>query len=215
MSLSSEPSIETLPEFNASGMPNGNLLYNINDETIANFCSDTVRELNNLTEELQYSDLDYGRGSAYRPNQYHANDTKRKTNENSIFGDSSYKNDSLHSNNTRTYQEANINNRHNADDAATVVESSPFYTQLNCNNSNNNQQLTNLDNSLYSLTLNNGDSRYNNRRDRLNGDDIDDDTVDGCIRGDRGNLAECMLQSVDLAGKYSVRLKFIWPEVFP
>lgn len=186
-------------------MSNGDLLYNINDETIANYCSDTVRELNNLTEELQYSDLDIGRSSAYRPNQYHPNDMKRKTNENSIFGDSSYKNDSLHSNNTQSYQETNIIIRHNADDDGTVVESSPFYTQLNRNNCNHNtQHITNLDNSLYNLTLNNGDSRYNNRRDNKNGDDIDDDTIDGCIRSDRGNLAECMLQSVDLAGKYQL-----------
>lgn len=56
MNLSTEPSIETLPEYYANGtnVVDTNV---INDQTIANFCSDTVRELNSLTEELQHSDL--------------------------------------------------------------------------------------------------------------------------------------------------------------
>lgn len=56
MNLSTEPSIETLPEFYANG---ANVVDTnvINDQTIANYCSDTVRELNNLTEELQQTDL--------------------------------------------------------------------------------------------------------------------------------------------------------------
>lgn len=56
MNLSTEPSIETLPEYYANGT-NVVDMNVINDQTIANFCSDTVRELNSLTEELQHSDL--------------------------------------------------------------------------------------------------------------------------------------------------------------
>lgn len=60
MKFSTEPSIETLPEFYANG-PSVVDTNVINDQTNANFCSDTVRELNfrinSLTEDLEQTDL--------------------------------------------------------------------------------------------------------------------------------------------------------------
>lgn len=55
MNLSTEASIETLPEYaNGTNEVDTNV---INDQTIASYCSDTVREINSLTEELQQCDL--------------------------------------------------------------------------------------------------------------------------------------------------------------
>lgn len=175
--MSSEPSIETLPEFN--GLTNSSLLFNnINDETIANFCSDTSRELNNLTEELQCSDLEIGKSSARRLNYNDHLPTD-------MYGGSSTVQRTA---NDAMYQPGSDTN-------SDIIESSPFYTQLK-----RSEHL--VDDNLFNLSLNVGDtstmadSQQPSERDNL-------DSVDGCIHGNRDSyMDDCMLQSVDLAGEH-------------
>lgn len=156
----------------------------INDQTIANYCSDTIRYLNNLTEELQYSDLDISRarqnslGSEKKSREHLAGNSS--SNENIFNNSDSYK--------QGRYQD-NTDNEN-------IAESSPFYTQLN----------QNLDNSLFNLTLNNGHSSNECPSNQH-------DTVDGCVLGDKDSLAECMLQSVDLEGKPLVNKRMVQENV--
>lgn len=203
--ISSGPSIETLPEFTKNGL----LIEQnvINDQTIANYCSDTVRELNNLTEELQHTDLHMGS----RFNHYHNSNIENGTGTNKItekhvYGDGGAINDlneqrqtlqeiTNHSmnnisqmNSNRVY-ESNCNGRNDID----TVDSSPFYTQLS----------QHLENNLSNFT--NGGNRRSGSCDRslTPADSIDGRIENGSIDGDEYRMATCMLQSVDLRGNNS------------
>lgn len=103
MNLSSGTSAEKVSDFTDRNV--------INDETIANFCSDTSRELNNLTEELQHSDLDISKRNS-------CNQQQLQEEPHSI---------DLMS----TMPTANVINSLNNDCCdGDVVDSSPFYSQL-------------------------------------------------------------------------------------
>lgn len=158
LSLSSEPSIETLPDCHPNGLSNGNLFSNINDETIANFCSDTTRELNNLTEELQCSDLDITRCASGQSNNV---DGDRK------FGDYNV----LNSNSKDMRMHPDIDNIDN------VIESSPFYTQFNHNKP--------LEDSLFNISLSNGNGiqRHptDDEQDTIDGCIRDDVSLTECM----------------------------------
>lgn len=100
-------------------------MYNINDQTIANYCSDTVRELNNLTEELQ-SNLDVNRSDADRQNKKKIHDSGGES--------TSYVNHTANLHPSNSHASANH-----------VAESSPFFTQLS----------QTLETNLNNLTLSN------------------------------------------------------------
>lgn len=182
LNLSSEPSIETLPEYN--GLANGNILYNhINDETIANFCSDTSRELNNLTEELQCSDLDIRKQVTQRSN--HLTDDSHNHAKAASSG---------HSDDVRCQTDS--------DASSDIVESSPFYTQAQRNGDR-----FAVDNTLFNLSLNDSDTSSMAFNREASPQVNQGDAVDGCYRGGSRDslLTDCMLQSVDLAGKCVAR----------
>lgn len=145
MNLSSEPSIETLPEHYANGIDNSNV---INDQTIANFCS----ELNNLTEELHHTDLEndidirtnnqrsngHIHNHNYNHNSFeHTIDSNKSVQNGGIDSDRNNDNNSDHTHaatlekpdsvNDKSETENNYGNCNNCD----VVDSSPFYTHLN------------------------------------------------------------------------------------
>lgn len=212
MNLSTEPSIETLPEFYANGA-NVVDMNVINDQTIANYCSDTVRELNNLTEELQQTDLDEIGIRANSDNQissFNSSSFKRvhgdadaaaaaasvqcygdsKSNAHSSIADHNYS-IPLHSgtliNNEKMSTETEIGNL-NCD----VVDSSPFYTHFN----------THLENNMDDDVMNrvSADSLHHSRETNgfTNGSCSSEESRDNEYR-----MAMCMLQSVDLRGKHN------------
>lgn len=208
MNLSSEPSIETLPEFYTNGVIDDTNV--INDQTIANFCSDTVRELNNLTEELHHTNLDEIRNRNNFENNLNCFDGIQR--ENSAFD----LNKSVHNNISDgvqmdsqsnghcvnvdhnyaiSYQNGSIMNNGFGDIGngnCDVVDSSPFYTQFNQhieNNSNSNYD------SMARLTENNllhENFKYESANE--NDQNVSDE--------DNANREDCMLQSVDLRGVY-------------
>lgn len=202
--ISSEPSIETLPDFSKHGLPIERNV--INDQTIANYCSDTVRELNNLTEELHHTDLHMGRfnNDRNRENGIGIGVTVKSSERNSCGA-----NDDLINEHRRTLQEitynhsinnlsqmnsnrvyeSNCNGRIGDIDA---VDSSPFYTQLNQHIENN------LSNFIDDASRRSGScDRSVTPADSIDGR-MDNGSVDD---GDEFRMATCMLQSVDLRGK--------------
>ncbi|XP_055307101.1 myotubularin-related protein 4 isoform X5 [Sitodiplosis mosellana] len=119
MNLSTEPSIETLPEFYANG---ANVVDTnvINDQTIANFCSDTVRELNNLTEDLiQQTDLGEIGGGGSR--------VRDTTNHNMNQINSSF--------NSSRFMETALSSRKSVHDDAIASVQSPEDSQSNAHSS--------------------------------------------------------------------------------
>lgn len=120
----------------------------INDQTIANFCSDTSREIDNLTEELRFYNV---------CSQSHSIE-KRTTNSEQSDRDSD------------------------------VVDSSPFYTHINHR----------LENSGSDLN-----AKLDPRDRSLSNLDAFIDSIDGAADpGDDFPSVACMLQSVDLRGKF-------------
>lgn len=204
--LSSEPSIETLPEFSKHGLFIERNV--INDQTIANYCSDTVRELNNLTEELHHTDLHMGRFNSNNSNRNVENGigATNKTFERNVCSINDDLNvdcqtlqeitnnpsiNSLSQINSNRLYESNCNGRIGDIDA---VDSSPFYTQLSQHLENNLSNLSDDDNrgsGSCDRSLTPADS-IDGRMEMENGS-IDDN--------DEFRMATCMLQSVDLRGK--------------
>lgn len=212
MNLSSEPSIETLPEHYANGIDID--MNVINDQTIANFCSDTVRELNNLTEELQHTNLDNDidvRINGDRQQNGHHNQLPNHTVESSTDPNKCVQNgviidtDSKHDHNfDHTYamstpyndmerlngdtpdREIDNGNNNNGD----MVDSSPFYTQMN-------QRLANATNGARR-----GRVSIENHRQAFgyaNGVGNNDNYVSNGYEDDNNREAS-MMQSVDLSG---------------
>lgn len=214
MNLSTEPSIETLPEYYANGtnVVDTNV---INDQTIAIFCSDTVRELNNLTEELQQTDLNDigGRINYENPNSFHnrlmesafssstsvqlhndaigsvhSSNGDNQSNGHHSFGDHNYA-IPYHNNtllNDKLSTETKIGN-FNCD----VVDSSPFYTHFNTHLENNMDD----DDKMNQISLENSHhikESYGSTNGRVSSEGLRDDDY---------RVAMCMLQSVDLRGK--------------
>lgn len=215
MNLSTEPSIETLPEFYANGGSNVVDSNVINDQMIANFCSDTVRELNNLTEELQHSDLNEIGARNHHDNQI--NSLSSRFMETTLSSSKSVHDDAIGS-----VQSPGDNNQSNAHHSHTdhnyaipyhnstlindklsrestefgnmhcdVVDSSPFYTHFNKHIENN------LDdekpNRISASILDQARDAYENRSNgRASSEGMTDDDY---------RVTMCMLQSVDLRGK--------------
>lgn len=190
--ISSEPSIETLPDFSKHGLLTERNV--INDQTIANYCSDTVRELNNLTEELHHTDLHMSRfnhnrsmgnaiGATNKPPFERENDpNEHRQPRQEITNDHNSINNLSQINSNREY-ESNCNGRIGYIDA---VDSSPFYTQLS----------QHLENNLSNL------SDDGNRRSLSCDRSLTPaDSVDGHMdNSDEFRISTCMLQSVDLRG---------------
>lgn len=183
----------------------------INDQTIANYCSDTVRELNNLTEELHHSDLHMGRFNNNRNVENEIGTTNKIFDRNmcGINDDNdlieqrrtlqeitNHPINNLSQMNSNRVYESNCNGRIGDTDA---VDSSPFYTQLS----------QRLENNLSNLT---GDgSRRSESCDRslTPADSVDGRMENGSIDdGDDFRMATCMLQSVDLRGKTICAFQF-------
>lgn len=220
MNLSNEPSIETLPEFYANG---ANVVDTnvINDQTIANFCSDTVRELNNLTEELQQTDLgEINIRSSQQENSNQINSYSSRIADGGALGLSSK---SVHDDgiaSVQTSHEGFINsqsnahidqnyanlNHHNGTMISNklcteteignlncdVVDSSPFYTQFNKHH---------LENNLGDIEMSSTASHHNNRTENHAHANGDRESREGS-RDDDYRVPLCMLQSVDLRGKH-------------
>lgn len=177
MNLSSEPSIETLPEHYTNGI-DANV---INEEIIANF-SDTIRELNHLTEELKHTDL-------MKTHNGHGGPTSADLNGSVCENGNGDGNDS-DQDHDHTYAFRNpepiINEPlepkiefGNCD----VVDSSPFYTHLN--------QHSEIDsiNGSGAVVREFYDSQCNGNSDINNDNDYNKEP-------------SCMLQSVDLRGRW-------------
>lgn len=208
MNLSSEPSIETLPEHYANGIDID--MNVINDQTIANFCSDTVRELNNLTEELQHTNLDNdidvrinGEGQQNgHHNQIPKHTIDSSTDPNKCVQNGDIGTDSKEDQNfdqpysmpTRTNDNERLNGTQDQEmDSGNgdVVDSSPFYTQLNqrLENATNGEirRGVSIKNHRHEFGYENGDGNKDNNN-VSNGDEDD-------------NYREVsMMQSVDLRG---------------
>lgn len=204
--ISSESSIETLPDFAKNGLFNDRNV--INDQTIANYCSDTVRELNNLTEELHHTDLHMERHKNSRNLENGIDATTNKINDDGVMmhehrrqtlqeitnnhhhNNHPVQNQSMQSNSSRLY-ERNCNGQF-GDDA---VDSSPFFTQLN-------QQ---LEENNFCNSIDERDNRHSLSYERSL---TPADSIDGRIGNgnctiddsDEFRMATCMLQSVDLRG---------------
>lgn len=213
MNLSTEPSIETLPEYYANGanVVNKNV---INDQTIANFCSDTVRELNNLTEELQQTDLN---DVSIRNNYEHPCNFTDRFMENALNSSKCVQNDAIgsvdssigenqsnvhhligdhnyaipyHNNtllNDKLSRETEIGNL-NCD----VVDSSPFYTHFNKHLENNMDDIDKMNRISMERSHHISES-YLSANGKVNSDGLSDDDYRTTV---------CMLQSVDLRGTF-------------
>lgn len=205
--ISSEPSIETLPDFSKHGLFIERNV--INDQTIANYCSDTVRELNNLTEELHHTDLHMGRFNNNRsmangigaPNKqsFERNECgivddlngHRHTLHEITNNNHSINNHSSQMNSNRVY-ESNCNGGGGRTGDIDAVDSSPFYTQLS----------QHLENNLSNLTDDGNRRGGSCDRSSTPADSVDGRMENGSIDdGDDFRMAACMLQSVDLRGK--------------
>lgn len=213
INLSTEPSIETLPEYYTNGA-NGVDTNVINDQIIAHFCSDTVRELNSLTEELQQTDLnDVGK----RVNHDNQNSVSSRLMESAMNVGQSVHNDiigcvqsingdsqtiSSNSSNDHTYAKS-LQNNHSTDINdklcteteignlnCDVVDSSPFYNHFNQHLENNLEN----DGKMNRIEIEHHNKESNdNTNEHLNGHEI---------RIDAYRAATSILQSVDLRGKY-------------
>lgn len=205
--ISSEPSIETLPDISRHGLLMEQNV--INDQTIANYCSDTVRELNNLTEELQHSDLHMGRFNNNR-NLENGIGAANKIIDRNVCGISddlighrqtlqeitNHPINTLSQMNSNRVYERNCNGRIGDIDA---VDSSPFYTQLS----------QHLENNLSNLTDDGNRRSGSCDRSLTPADSVDGRMENGSIDdGDDFRMATCMLQSVDLRGKTCCALHF-------
>lgn len=216
LNLSSEPSIETLPEYNCNGIINTNV---INDQTIAIVCSDTSRELDNLTEELQHSDLSRIRKSSHQNGS--KSSTVHQMNELEL---DAQKNDAIYKDYSSSYddncyeysQSSRTNVNHCSDNNISNVKYSTVDSNSKCNNIDEDLETSpyythlsqDLRNNLNNLTL-----RSSGNNGFYSGQETDfSDTVDG-IHFDGGNsntdnngdidgMPDCMLQSVDLRGIY-------------
>lgn len=201
--LSSESSIETLPDFTQNGLIIERTV--INDQTIANYCSDTVRELNNLTEELHHTDLHMGRFNNDRNRENGFGATNKPCERINACGP----NDDLTNEHRRTLQE--ITNNHSINNLSQMnsnrvyesncngrigghidaVDSSPFYTQLS----------QHLENNLSNF-IEDGKRRSGScDRSSTPGDSVDGRMDNGGLGDDGDEFVSCMLQSVDLRGK--------------
>lgn len=171
----------------------------INDQTIANFCSDTVRELNNLTEELQHTDLEIGRiTNNIVTESNNVNGISQKNGMRFINNDTD-----LHphypinhygienSNSLYDYKNQFMSNSRcsNSGDDSDVVDSSRTYTQLS--------QV----NSLKNLGVINDQTVSMKQQQQTDFDATDGDSADN--DDDEYRTATYMLQSVDLRGKFS------------
>lgn len=145
MNLSSEPSVETLPKLYANGTDSDADI--VTDETIANYCSDTIRELNNLTEELQHTDL--LNGTDHRSNNEKCKENNSNYNNlestltmsDNIQSDKS-ENEMVQNHNFDNMYRSSVQNSDKLSETSDkecdygnsncdVVDSSPFYTQTN------------------------------------------------------------------------------------
>lgn len=218
MNLSSEPSIETLPDFFRNGVVETSV---VNDQTIANYCSDTVRELNNLTEELKHTDLDdIGRSNM----ENHTNDRIKET---AISSSKFFQNDlneSVHkfgnNNQLNTHVAAAANSEHsfklksdalgdaiidnniigkknNCDVVDSTGASSRFYIQLDQQIENNNLGSNTANTYINNTNTNALNYSTSNTFEYANGN------VGGSLLDDdEYRMATCMLQSVDLRGNF-------------
>lgn len=190
----------------------------INDQTIAIVCSDTSRELNNLTEELQHSDLSTRSKTSIQEN----NTCQSNTNTNNdiiidvneleidgqrndvMFSDSLKKqnNSYVFSSVTRTntsncYGDTKYSFGENSNDKTNNIdqdlESSPYYTHLS----------QDLQNNLNNLTLRSGYDGYYSEGQSDISDTVDGGHYTGSTddNADSDGISTCMLQSVDLRGK--------------
>lgn len=214
MNLSTEASIETLPEYaNGTNVVDMNV---INDQTIANFCSDTVRELNSLTEELQHSDLDETIRHHNHENQTSFTNMNSKLNddsqvetanngiqdavhETSIHGsvDENHRS-SINDHNLMVsyYNRTMLNgqssdsneNNTNCDD----VDSSPYYRHFNAHLENH---LDDANEIKSRISINNSHHSQNDTYPYANGRMSTNESNDADYR-----MPICMLQSVDLRG---------------
>lgn len=195
--ISSEPSIETLPDFSKHGLLTERNV--INDQTIANYCSDTVRELNNLTEELHHTDLHMGRfnnnrsmgngiGATNKPPFEQDNESSElRQPRQEIVNNHNPINNLSQMNSNREY-ESNCNGRIGYIDA---VDSSPFYTQLS----------QHLENNLSNLSDDGNRRSKSCDRSLTPVDSVDGHMDNGSIDdSDEFRISSCMLQSVDLRG---------------
>lgn len=222
MNLSTEPSIETLPEFYANGahVVDSNV---INDQTIANFCSDTIRELNNLTEELQHSDLDeVGIRNTNHDNQINSLNTRfmettlnssKSVHDDAIGSVQSHGDNQINAHNSHTdhnyaipyHNNTLINNKSSIESTefgnthCDVVDSSPFYAHFNKHLENNMD-----DDRPIQISTNNLHHTKETYEYRSNGRASSEGMTDDDYR-----VAMCMLQSVDLRGKccFSVEIE--------
>lgn len=207
MNLSSEPSIETLPDFYRNGVVETSV---VNDQTIANYCSDTVRELNNLTEELKQTDLD-DIGRCTENNINHFSDRFKENTMNVVHNDVR---DSVHmlgNNQLNTHSATADNNSEQSilqyncnatkiDRALSevidngkncdVVDSSPFY-----NNQHVDSNLGNASNGINAMA---NDAIYSQNTFAYANGNVGGDLMDD----DEYRMSACMLQSVDLRGKF-------------
>lgn len=212
MNLSSEPSIETLPEHYANGIDID--MNVINDQTIANFCSDTVRELNNLTEELQHTNLDNDidvriNGERQQNGHHQTNQIPNHIVESSTDPNKCVQNGDIDTDSKQdhifdhSYAMSTPNNdneklngtpdreidsgNYNGD----VVDSSPFYTQLN-------QRLENATNGGIRRRVSIENYKQGFGLENENG--IKDNYVSNGNEDDDNNREASMMQSVDLRG---------------
>lgn len=205
MNLSIEPSIETLPEFYANGA-NVVDMNVINDQTIANFCSD----INNLTEELQQTDLD---DIGIRVNsESHINSFNNRFMENSSKsvhddvnaivpyhgdGQSSVHSSIADHNYSIPYHSSTLNNDKMSTDTeignlnSDVVDSSPFYTHFNTHLEHN------MDNDNMHRVSADSLHRSRDTYESANGRCSSEESRENDYR-----IAMCMLQSVDLRGNF-------------
>lgn len=206
LSFSSEPSIEKLSEHNYNGIINTNV---INDQTIAIICSDTSRELNNLTEELQHSDLSTRRKTSIQEsNTCQSNSDNSQVNvldKENLKDDvaevlnnhkNSYQFDEAMRTNALTYYHDTFIDKNNdrTDNTDQDLETSPYYTHLSQDLENN---LINLTRSAYDGYSSEAQSDIS---DTVDGGHFKGSTDDN---GEVGGMSAFMLQSVDLRGKTS------------
>lgn len=195
LNLSSEPSIETLPEC-SNAIIDGNV---INDQMIANFCSDTVRELNNLTEELQHTDLIGRAGNQIIENNIKAINGRNQelSNKEHFVQNRDYTPENYSINSDTNFADdlepndmaRNVRNAFNGINCD-VVDSSPFYTQLS-------QQ---LENNLSDLAVDVQRSRAFRQQQPSIFDSVDGTRSEQSNDDNEYPLGEYMLQSVDLRG---------------
>lgn len=189
---------------------NGNSVVDtnvINNQTIADLCNDTVREMNNLTEELQHTDL----SEVVRPNHDHHSSFNDRCMENALHSSKSVHDDGISSVQCFDGSQSNAHNTFGDHDYAIpihnhpklfeqmsteteignlncdVVDSSPLYTQFNTHLENNMDD--NKCNQM--LMTNNLHEMHECANGRVSSEGLTDDEYQ----------AMCMLQSIDLRGE--------------